>query len=226
MSARFRDFHNLLRVLTSIDMSELVAGGVIEGDDEAEWATFRKDPHRWMILAGDDEADKLWAVIERRAPDNIGADLAATKTELAAWKQHGAEQFERARTAEQALWQMQYPPTARAQTLRAVAEEIDCDLGCPHMGTASPCKKYERGEFCGATYRAELLDLAEALERKAAVLHAIETQPALVEALKEILRVEDQANKELTEDGMGPHDLVWMKQARAAIAKATGTPRQ
>lgn len=61
-----REFHNGLRILTSIDMHELVAGKVIEAGDEAEWAAFRKDPHKWLILADDDEADALWAVMKTR----------------------------------------------------------------------------------------------------------------------------------------------------------------
>lgn len=61
-----RDFHNGLRILTSIDMHELVEAKVIEADDEAEWAAFRKDPHRWMILADDDQADALWSVMKKR----------------------------------------------------------------------------------------------------------------------------------------------------------------
>jgi hypothetical protein len=62
-----RDFHNRLRVLMSIDMDEMVAAGAIEADDEAEWAAFRKDPFRWFISADDAAAEKLWAIVERRA---------------------------------------------------------------------------------------------------------------------------------------------------------------
>lgn len=61
-----REFHNGLRILSSIDMPELVAGKVIEDDDEAEWAAFRKDPHRWLIRAGDEKAAALWAVMKAR----------------------------------------------------------------------------------------------------------------------------------------------------------------
>ena len=61
-----REFHNGLRILTSIDMHELVAAKVIEDDDEAEWTAFRKDPHKWMMLADDDQAEALWALMKKR----------------------------------------------------------------------------------------------------------------------------------------------------------------
>lgn len=60
------EFHNGLRILTGIDFSELVDAGVIEDDDEAEWAAFRANPHRWLIAADDDQADKLWALMVKR----------------------------------------------------------------------------------------------------------------------------------------------------------------
>lgn len=61
-----REFHNGLRVLAGLDMSELVAGGVIEADDEAEWKAFREHPWKWLITADDDRAVKLWAVMKGR----------------------------------------------------------------------------------------------------------------------------------------------------------------
>lgn len=57
------EFHNGLRILTSIDMSELVAGKVIEADDEAEWKAFRDNPWKWMITADDEQAEALWALM-------------------------------------------------------------------------------------------------------------------------------------------------------------------
>lgn len=41
-----REFHNALRILTSIDFYELVEAGVIDADDTAEWKAFREDPYR------------------------------------------------------------------------------------------------------------------------------------------------------------------------------------
>ena len=61
-----RAFHNGLRLLTSIDRHELVDGGVIQEDDEKEWTIFRENPHKWMILADDDQFDALWAVMKKR----------------------------------------------------------------------------------------------------------------------------------------------------------------
>lgn len=65
-SKEFDAFHNRLRIMTSIDFHELVDGGVIEDDDEAEWEAFRKDPYRWFIRTDDDKAQQLWLLIERR----------------------------------------------------------------------------------------------------------------------------------------------------------------
>lgn len=64
-----RDFHNRLRILSSIDFHELVQAGVVtdDADGEAEWKAFRGNPWRWFIVCGDDEAEKLWALIEKRA---------------------------------------------------------------------------------------------------------------------------------------------------------------
>jgi hypothetical protein len=61
------DFHNRLRVLTSIDMHELVDAGVIERGDVTEWGRFTRDPFRWLIRADDASAEKLWTIIEKRA---------------------------------------------------------------------------------------------------------------------------------------------------------------
>ena len=65
-SSEFDAFHNRLRVMASIDFSELDEAGVIEIDDHAEWAVFREDPYRWFLRADDDRAQKLWLLIERR----------------------------------------------------------------------------------------------------------------------------------------------------------------
>lgn len=67
MSTTLRDFHNRLRILISIDRHELVAAGVIPGGDHNAWGTFHRDPFRWLIRCDDASAEKLWALIERRA---------------------------------------------------------------------------------------------------------------------------------------------------------------
>lgn len=64
-----RDFHNRLRILGSIDFSELVAAGAFTDDDEGEieWKHFRANPYRYFIACDDDVCDGIWRVIERRA---------------------------------------------------------------------------------------------------------------------------------------------------------------
>jgi len=53
------EFHNALRILTSIDRPDF------PGTDE-EWPRFRANPHTYFIRCSDEQADKLWAVIEAR----------------------------------------------------------------------------------------------------------------------------------------------------------------
>ncbi len=62
----FAEFHNALRILTSIDQCELEDAGVIKPGDMASWGPFSRDPFRWFIRADDETAAKLWAIIERR----------------------------------------------------------------------------------------------------------------------------------------------------------------
>lgn len=61
-----RRFHNRLRILLGIDMSELVNAGAISSDDTASWTSFRDNPWRWFIKAGDAEQAAIWSIIERR----------------------------------------------------------------------------------------------------------------------------------------------------------------
>lgn len=61
-----RRFSNRLRILLGIDMSELVNAGAISSDDTASWTSFRTDPYRWFIKAGDAEQAAIWSIIERR----------------------------------------------------------------------------------------------------------------------------------------------------------------
>lgn len=61
------EFHNALRILTSIDMHELEAAKIIGVGDINAWGTFRRDPFRWFVRADDKTAEKLFALIQRRA---------------------------------------------------------------------------------------------------------------------------------------------------------------
>lgn len=63
------EFHNGLRILSSIDFHELVAAGAItdDRDGETEWEQFRLNPWRYFIAADDDQAEKIWAVVSQRA---------------------------------------------------------------------------------------------------------------------------------------------------------------
>ena len=60
------EFHNALRILTSVDRHELVAAGVMRHGDHNAWGTFRRDPFRWLIRADDAAAHKLWRIVEAR----------------------------------------------------------------------------------------------------------------------------------------------------------------
>lgn len=74
------------------------------------------------------------------------------------------ECHERARQANAAVYELSYPE-ARADELRHIADEIDCDGGCEGC---SP-QKQERGEFCGFVSADSLRKLAAALDLKAKV---------------------------------------------------------
>jgi hypothetical protein len=72
------EFHNGLRILSSIDFHELAAAGAITDDahGEVEWEHFRANPWRYFIAAEDDCAAKIWTIVSRRAayspPDGQG----------------------------------------------------------------------------------------------------------------------------------------------------------
>jgi hypothetical protein len=57
----FGEFHNALRIMLNIDQHET-------GLDKAAFATFQADPFRWFIRASDENARKVWAIIEDRQP--------------------------------------------------------------------------------------------------------------------------------------------------------------
>ena len=62
-------FHNRLRVLLNIDRDELVNAGVLAEEDRASWIAFRESPWRYLIRASDEDAEKMWALVLKRAPD-------------------------------------------------------------------------------------------------------------------------------------------------------------
>jgi hypothetical protein len=68
-----REFHNFLRILLNIDADEFMQAVYGRdthpgegGEEWAAWTTFREDPYRWFIKAGDQQAAALWKIIERR----------------------------------------------------------------------------------------------------------------------------------------------------------------
>lgn len=54
----FEEFHNGLRLLNSIDASEL-------GDPEW-WPDFQRDPYRFMVRCSDEDADVIWRAMKKR----------------------------------------------------------------------------------------------------------------------------------------------------------------
>jgi len=72
MNMTLAEFHNALRILAGIDMRELVHAGAISGDDTGGWQSFRDNPWRWFIRAGDDEAAAVWRIVEARQPKRRG----------------------------------------------------------------------------------------------------------------------------------------------------------
>ena len=67
------EFHNALRILTSIDRYELVAFKVLDQDDGDAWHAFRTDPFRWFIRADDEQAERLWRIIQARQNRTMAA---------------------------------------------------------------------------------------------------------------------------------------------------------
>lgn len=73
--------------------------------------------------------------------------------------------FEQMRAANSAVYELSYPE-ARADSLRQVAEEIDCGGGCDkHCGA----RTFDRGDFCGFAAAEDLRKLAAALDLKAKI---------------------------------------------------------
>lgn len=57
-------FLNALRILRSIDREEFVHGGV----RGSEWASFTYSPTIWLMNASDEDAARVWALVEARQP--------------------------------------------------------------------------------------------------------------------------------------------------------------
>lgn len=69
----FAEFHNGLRVLLNIDRHELEAAGIIDRADHNAWGTFHRDPFRWFIRASDEQAERLWRIIQARQSKRTAA---------------------------------------------------------------------------------------------------------------------------------------------------------
>jgi hypothetical protein len=54
----FREFHNGLRILRSIDSHELF--------DPPWYPEFNKDPYRFLITCADETAERIWTVMLKR----------------------------------------------------------------------------------------------------------------------------------------------------------------
>lgn len=61
-----RDLRNCLCILMSIDRHELVAAGVDTMREQRAWASFVANPYLWYLKASDADADRIWAIVERR----------------------------------------------------------------------------------------------------------------------------------------------------------------
>ena len=64
-------FHNALRIMRSIDMVEMVAAGIIPSGDIAAYRKFADDPYYWFIIASDEDARRVWAIIQSRQPERL-----------------------------------------------------------------------------------------------------------------------------------------------------------
>lgn len=58
-----RVFKLQVRALRALTMADLEKAGVVEKGDVSEYARFANDPIRWVLLAPEDAATKLWTLI-------------------------------------------------------------------------------------------------------------------------------------------------------------------
>lgn len=80
-------FHNALRIMTSIEVDDLRAAGVIdenwgtpEASDRPQLAAFIQDPIRELLRMPDANFDKLFALIESWQPARNGPDAGTAHT--------------------------------------------------------------------------------------------------------------------------------------------------
>ena len=91
MTMTFNEFHNALRILLNIDMDQMEKVGIVFGDEcdqpgtrnyvydrkncvmrnELAWEKFRDNPHRWFIQASDQDATRVWKIIQERQRDRF-----------------------------------------------------------------------------------------------------------------------------------------------------------
>lgn len=65
----FRQFHNRLRILRSIDKHEFdsaLAHCELLPSNEAAWQSFQKDPFHWLVAARDEWARAVFSIVRER----------------------------------------------------------------------------------------------------------------------------------------------------------------
>lgn len=75
-----RKFNNALRILSSLDLADLVEADVLPKYADGNFNSmgvvgmfteFRRNPTEWFLRATDHQQELLWALIESRQPDNL-----------------------------------------------------------------------------------------------------------------------------------------------------------
>ena len=72
-------FHAQLRSLAALEMTDLVAVGVIEAHDIRGWYTFKLDPLRWLLRADKEAVEAVWVAMQRRVERPAEIDRAADR---------------------------------------------------------------------------------------------------------------------------------------------------
>lgn len=65
----FAEFHNVCRILKSLDGFDVAQAGVLFG--EGGVAGFHRDPFTWLMQANDDERGRVWRLVEARLPTDV-----------------------------------------------------------------------------------------------------------------------------------------------------------
>lgn len=63
----FAEFRNAICILRSIDRSELFDAGVTGPRPEILWGNFSSNPINWLLRASDEDAARVWSIIELRS---------------------------------------------------------------------------------------------------------------------------------------------------------------